>query len=249
MTKEEEVSDAQVDKDKYLECLKVEGEDAHGLVMPKRFVEKYAEKIYHMEVHHDDIWVVTFPKCGTTWTQEIVWSLVTKIDPQRKDDLINLRFPFLEYPGIMPDKDYANYVKNDGPYEEQSTRAQSGFHTLEYVKRMERPRFIKSHLRLSHLPPNLVDKAKVFYVCRHPFDVFVSFYFHYDIDGRVKMSLEEFVKVAMEGRIYFGDYMAHLKVRKSVIRALIYDTISGGLVGQESSQCLLPLVRRNEGGL
>ena len=54
------------------ESMKVEGE-VNGLVMSKRFVDNFAKKTYNLEVYDDDIWIVTYPKCGTTWTQ--VWQI------------------------------------------------------------------------------------------------------------------------------------------------------------------------------
>ena len=39
-----------------------------GLVVPARF-QDIAEKMYNMEVRKDDVWIITYPKCGTTWTQ------------------------------------------------------------------------------------------------------------------------------------------------------------------------------------
>lgn len=37
-----------------------------------------------------------------------------------------------------------------------------------YIDALPSPRYIKSHLPLSYLPPNLVDSCKVVYVARNP---------------------------------------------------------------------------------
>lgn len=46
------------------------------------------------------------------------------------------------------------------------------------VTKLLSPRFIKSHLPLSLLPPTLLDTCKVVFVARDPRDVAVSFYHH-----------------------------------------------------------------------
>lgn len=45
-------------------------------------------------------------------------------------------------------------------------------------RKLPSPRFIKSHLALSLLPPSLLDTCKVVFVARDPRDVAVSFYHH-----------------------------------------------------------------------
>ena len=72
-----------------------------GLVMPKKFVEEtpygsIADQVYNFCLRDDDIWIVTFPKAGTTWTQETVLMLLTNVDKEEGKKSLLLRSPFLE---------------------------------------------------------------------------------------------------------------------------------------------------------
>ena len=50
--------------------------------------------------------------------------------------------------------------------------------TIQKLQQAEDPRFIKTHLPLSLLPDDLLEKAKVVYVARNPKDTMVSFFHH-----------------------------------------------------------------------
>ena len=49
-------------------CRDVAVAEPGGFVFPARF-PALAEKIFDMEVRPDDVWIVSYPRCGTTWTQ------------------------------------------------------------------------------------------------------------------------------------------------------------------------------------
>ena len=57
--------------------------------------------ISSFEVREDDILISSFPKCGTTWTQEMVWNIVNNLDfVQAKSVTLDKRIPFLELTGL-----------------------------------------------------------------------------------------------------------------------------------------------------
>lgn len=66
------------------------------IVLPSSF-DKYIKQIWELNVFEDDIWVITYPKCGTTWTQEAVWQICNDVDIDVRGKVsIRQRFPFLE---------------------------------------------------------------------------------------------------------------------------------------------------------
>ena len=131
------------------------------------------------------MWVVTYPKCGTTWAQELVWQVAHGLDLEGgKTDLME-RFPFmefLEWDAFGNDFNPANYK------------------TLAQLDSVEGRRFIKTHLPLSLLPPCLLDTGKVVYVARNPRDAMVSYYHHHKLirchqfTGDFKTFAERFMK-------------------------------------------------------
>ncbi|MCP6082604.1 sulfotransferase domain-containing protein, partial [Klebsiella pneumoniae] len=73
--------------------------DLHFIISPSNCILKpkfktFFQKIQDFKVYPDDTWVVTFPKCGTTWTQEMVWLLVNNLDFEKATSTnLTARFP------------------------------------------------------------------------------------------------------------------------------------------------------------
>ena len=72
------------------------------LIMPRTFIP-IRERITNFEVRPDDIWIVTYPKSGTTWTQEMIWQIVNDVDLVKGQLPLSTRTPFLEFGCVTKD--------------------------------------------------------------------------------------------------------------------------------------------------
>uniref|UniRef100_A0AAG5DK51 Sulfotransferase domain-containing protein n=1 Tax=Anopheles atroparvus TaxID=41427 RepID=A0AAG5DK51_ANOAO len=145
---------------------------------PSRF-KQYAETMYSFEARSDDTWVVTFPRSGTTWAQEMVWLTCNDVDFARaKSEPLTQRFSFFEFNLFVHDEVKADLLKeNEGNEEGMRFIEQLSHPASSQLAQMQTPRFIKSHLPMSLLPPSVFEKkAKIIYVARNPSDVVVSWY-------------------------------------------------------------------------
>ncbi|KAG5668782.1 hypothetical protein PVAND_016708 [Polypedilum vanderplanki] len=151
-------------------------------VLIKKYAHTCAENIKNFKVYDDDIWVVTFPKSGTTWTQEMVWLINNNLDYEKALNTdLQTRFPFIELEGIIE---------------------LPGFHTIKNCEKLQRPRHIKSHLPPFLLPNQLwTIKPKIIYTCRNPKDVAVSYYHHYRHLQGYTGTREDFFNAFLEDKV------------------------------------------------
>ena len=55
------------------------------------------DDVFNFKLRDDDVFVVTFMKCGTTWMQECAWLLLNNLDFEKsKEAAVMVRSPFLE---------------------------------------------------------------------------------------------------------------------------------------------------------
>ena len=111
------------------------------------------EKIWNFTPRNGDIWIVTYPKCGTTLTQELVWQIANNVqlDGEESKKQLSLRSPFLEASCLR--------IKGD----EIKDRPDP----IEYAtNKLKSPRIKNTPLPISMLPPSILDASKVLYVCR-----------------------------------------------------------------------------------
>lgn len=150
------------------------------------------DSVRAFEPHPSDLLIATYPKAGTTWTQEIVDLLLHQGDPEVcSRGPIAIRMPFLEIFSPPP--------------------VPSG---LDLLKVMPPPRVIKTHLPFQLVPEGFwKNKCKVIYVARNAKDNLVS-YFHFDRMNQTQPEpgpWDSYIQKFMDGKLAWGSWYHHVR--------------------------------------
>uniref|UniRef100_A0A1Y1K298 Sulfotransferase domain-containing protein n=1 Tax=Photinus pyralis TaxID=7054 RepID=A0A1Y1K298_PHOPY len=146
-----------------------------------------------VEVRDDDVFLIGNAKSGTTWLQELVWLVGNDLDYEGAKTFIGERFPFLETQAYVTEKSLEKMA--------HIKIVNRLIDSLNYVKNLKSPRFIKTHAMPRLLPTQLLSgtkKAKIIYVSRNARDVCLSGY-HYtkNVLKQQDGSLDDYCKVFM----------------------------------------------------
>ncbi|XP_006805763.1 sulfotransferase 1C2 [Neolamprologus brichardi] len=150
------------------------------------------DNIWAFRPDPSDLLIATYPKAGTTWTQEIVDLLLHNGDAEAcKRAPTPVRSPFLEIfsPPPIP----------------------SG---LDLLEKMDPPRVIKTHLPFQLVPPGFWEnKCKAIYVARNAKDNLVSYYY-FDLMNQTQPEPGPFggyIHKFMQGVLSWGSWYDHVK--------------------------------------
>ncbi|NXL62623.1 ST3A1 sulfotransferase, partial [Chordeiles acutipennis] len=110
---------------------------------------EYVASLEDFEIRDSDVFIATYPKSGTVWTQNILSLIFNEGHRNGTENVENLdRIPWLEY--NLKNKDY---------------------------RELPSPRILATHLPYYLVPRDLRNKrGRIIYVTRNPKDVMVSYY-------------------------------------------------------------------------
>ncbi|XP_053445284.1 sulfotransferase 1C3-like [Nycticebus coucang] len=184
--------------------------DVHGVPLPLSSKEIW-NKICNFQARPDDLILATYPKAGTTWTQEILDMIQNDGDGEKCSQVVSLhRHPFIELAF---------------PYKEKPD--------WEIALEMPSPRILKTHLPSHLIPPSIwKQNCKIVYVARNAKDSLVSYYHFHRMSSLLAdpQSWEDFCEKFMSGKVAYGSWYDHVKgwwaaKDKNRILYLLYEDI------------------------
>ncbi|XP_076773159.1 amine sulfotransferase-like isoform X3 [Arvicanthis niloticus] len=158
-----------------------------GYNFEKAFVNiEQLEKMEDFEIRDDDVFIITYPKSGTIWTQQILSLIYFEGHRNNTENISTIdRAPFLEY----------------------------NINNLDYAK-MSSPRIFTTHLPYYLVPKGLKEKkTKTLYIYRNPKDVLISF-FHFSnwvVTFEPTDTIDNYLEKFLDGKVLGSRWFDHIR--------------------------------------
>ena len=159
----------------------------NGLPVPAFVTQAQVDSLKGIELFPDDTWVVTHPKCGTTWTSQIVKSILSR------------------------ENDDTKVLDQSVIWLEAATTEVKWFSFDVDLSSLERPRAFRSHMPYHMMPCGLPSDTpcKYIYITRNPKDAAVSLY-HHSKTVRKYLKWDEFILQYLSDQTVYGNYFDHV---------------------------------------
>lgn len=176
----------------------------HGVRIASLLVDpNFGEDLERFQTRKDDVFVVSYPKSGTTWVREILWQIV--YGGTTSDVHLGSRVFFLDaHPLLRAPERYVD-----------PEQAQSEPVSKPVIDLLPSPRLMVSHLPYHVIPKGKDDSTacKYIYIARNPKDVAVSYY-HFILpfysQKTPQLTLEIFFKFFLQGKFAYNLWSDHV---------------------------------------
>ncbi|XP_061997771.1 cytosolic sulfotransferase 15-like [Rosa rugosa] len=147
----------------------------------------------HFQANDSDVVLATIPKSGTTWLKALAFAIVNRHRFSIKSHPLLTSNPH----HLVPFLEYNLYANNQ----------------LPDLSNFPEPRLFGTHIPYPSLGTIKKSNCKIVYICRNPFDTFVSSW-HFVNKGKPQsetpMSLEEAFDLYCKGIVGFGPFWEHM---------------------------------------
>ncbi len=153
------------------------------------YTEQSVTEAHNLKTRDDDVFLVTYPRTGTTWTQNILLGLKNGCEFLKGVQDMKIlfeHFPFIE----------ATFPFLSEPLDVRVSSLQS-------------PRFFKTHLPIHSAPKEIFERSrKIVLVLRNPKDCLLSCYNFHRLNDALPSPecLESFTEDFLEGKVLYGSF-------------------------------------------